>query len=163
MVRTLFGIISLNVMGPSHNYVLYYMITIILIYSFVLNLSGVYELFLHTECHIVSKIVAQCFCWFACWFQCLCILRDSSVNTGTRVRTVRQAAGVKSLRGTVVFRCKLFPERLWGPHRTYSCVSGASLGLMGWDQTGHVYTLPRLGMRGFLQLLSPRLCNGFTL
>jgi hypothetical protein len=34
---------------------------------------------------------------------------------------------------------------------------------MGWDQTGHVYTLSRLGMRGFLPPLLPRFCNGVTL
>jgi hypothetical protein len=129
-------------MGPSHNYVLYYMIAVLLIYSFVLNLSVVCKRFLHTECHVVFKIVAQCFCWVVCWFQCLCILRDSSVNIETRIRTVRQAAGVKSLRGTVVFTCKRFPEQIWGPRRSYPCVSGACLlGLMGWDQTGHVYTV----------------------
>jgi hypothetical protein len=31
---------------------------------------------------------------------------------------------------------------------------------MGWDQTSHAYTLLRLGMRGFIPPLSPRLCNG---
>jgi hypothetical protein len=40
MVRTLFGIISLNVMRPSQNYLLYYVITVMLIYYFVLNLYG---------------------------------------------------------------------------------------------------------------------------